>query len=184
MVEMKEVSEILAFATHKSLILLDEVGRGTSTFDGLSIAWALVEYLANQLKAKTLFATHYHELTVLEDEFDSVYNLTISTEKRQGQMVFLRKIVPGFTNHSYGIEVARLAGVKDEITSRASVILKQLEDENFEVGKSIETSHVTNQMPAEVEKVMEQIKNIDINDMTPLESMKFLYHLQSILDED
>lgn len=184
MVEMKEVSHILEFATRKSLILLDEVGRGTSTFDGLSIAWALVEYLANQLRAKTLFATHYHELTVLEDEFDSVYNLTISTEKRDGQMVFLRKIVPGFTNHSYGIEVARLAGVKEEITSRASVILKQLEDENFEVGKSIETSQVENQIPFEVEKVIDQIKNVDINDMTPIESMKFLYHLQSLLDED
>ncbi len=128
MVEMNEVSNIIREATPRSLIILDEVGRGgTSTYDGLSIAWAVVEYIATKIKAKTLFATHYHELTQLADNFKEIKNMTISAEEEGDDIVFLRKIIEGSTNKSYGIQVAQLAGIDKTIINRANEILSIIE---------------------------------------------------------
>ena len=131
MVEMSEVSNILRNATENSLLILDEIGRGTSTFDGLSIAWAVVEYLAREIKAKTLFATHYHELSVLEGKLENVKNYCIAVSKEQGEIQFLRKIMPGGADESYGIDVAKLAGVPEGVLSRAREISAFLSDNDF-----------------------------------------------------
>jgi DNA mismatch repair protein MutS len=127
MVEMNEVASILNKATKNSLIILDEVGRGTSTYDGLSIAWAVVEYVCSEIKANTLFATHYHELSELEGKLEGVKNYKILVKEYNGDIIFLRKIQEGSANKSFGIEVAQLAGVKKEVTERAKAILKKLE---------------------------------------------------------
>ena len=124
MVEMKEVSNILKHAKPNSLVILDEVGRGTSTFDGLSIAWAISEYIIKKIKSRTLFATHYHELTDLSNIYDEVENLTIAVDKQGEDIVFLRKIINGFSSKSYGIEVAKLAGINEPIVERAKEILE------------------------------------------------------------
>ncbi len=141
MVEMNEVSNIVKSATSNSLIILDEVGRGTSTYDGLSIAWALIEYIAENIKAKTLFATHYHELTDLEARYDNIKNLTIMAEEKGEDVIFLRKIVRGSTNKSYGIQVARLAGIDRKIITRANEILYSIEKSN---NLNINTGEITN----------------------------------------
>ena len=129
MVEMSEVAEILAHATARSLLILDEIGRGTSTFDGMAIARAVVEYVTDRkrLGAKTLFATHYHELTDIEREIGGVKNYNIAVKKRGGDIVFLRKIVPGAADDSYGVEVAKLAGLPERVVSRARQLLRDLE---------------------------------------------------------
>jgi DNA mismatch repair protein MutS len=129
MVEMWEVSNILKNATNKSLVLLDEVGRGTSTYDGLSIAWSVIEYICTnkKIKCKTLFATHYHELTKLEGTIPGVKNYSVSVNELNGEVVFLRKIIPGGADQSYGIEVAKLAGLPNSVIDRAKEILKKLE---------------------------------------------------------
>ena len=129
MVEMSEVANILRNATKNSLLILDEIGRGTSTFDGLSIAWAVVEYISNSklLGAKTLFATHYHELTELEGKIDSVHNYCIAVKEQGDDIVFLRKIVKGGADKSYGVQVAKLAGVPDAVINRAKEIARELE---------------------------------------------------------
>ena len=128
MVEMSEVANILRNATKNSLLILDEIGRGTSTFDGLSIAWAVVEYISNSklLGAKTLFATHYHELTELEGKIDSVHNYCIAVKEQGDDIVFLRKIVKGGADKSYGVQVAKLAGVPDAVINRAKEIAREL----------------------------------------------------------
>ena len=130
MVEMNEVASIIKNATSKSLLILDEIGRGTSTFDGLSIAWSVVEYIADKKKigARTLFATHYHELTELEEKLEGVKNYCIVAKKREDDVVFLRKIVRGGADESYGVEVAKLAGIPDDVIKRAKTILKALEE--------------------------------------------------------
>jgi DNA mismatch repair protein MutS len=132
MVEMWEVSNILKNATNKSLVLLDEVGRGTSTYDGLSIAWSVIEYICknSNIRSKTLFATHYHELTKLEGMIDGVKNYSVAVKKIENEIVFLRKIVPGGADESYGIEVAKLAGLPKEVINRANEILASLENLN------------------------------------------------------
>ncbi len=129
MVEMMEVASILKEATKNSLVILDEIGRGTSTYDGLSIAWAVAEYIADKEKcgAKTLFATHYHELTELENKLDGVKNYSIAVKEKGEDIIFLRKIVEGGTDESYGVHVARLAGVQQNVTKRANEILRSLE---------------------------------------------------------
>ena len=127
MVEMSETANILNNATRKSLIILDEIGRGTSTFDGLSLAWSIVEYLHNQIGAKTLFATHYHELTELAGRLSRTRNFNVAVREWNEQIIFLRKILPGGTDKSYGLQVARLAGVPTEVLSRAKEILSNLE---------------------------------------------------------
>jgi len=128
MVEMSETANILNHANARSLIILDEIGRGTSTFDGLSLAWSIVEHLHNQVGAKTLFATHYHELTELAARLPRLRNFNVAVREWHDQIIFLRKIVEGGTDKSYGIQVARLAGVPKEVIERAKVILRNLED--------------------------------------------------------
>lgn len=165
MVEMIEVANILHYATNNSLIILDEVGRGTSTFDGLSIAWAVVEYLSKHLNAKTLFATHYHELMQLEGLYDGVKNFCISIKEIGGQLVFMRKIMRGSATRSYGIEVASLAGLPKEIISRAKELIKEFE-----------TQKVNNDVQKESE-VLDNLRSIDPNTLTPLTAFDTLIRL-------
>ena len=160
-------------------MILDEVGRGTSTYDGLSIAWAIVEYIANRIGAKTLFATHYHELVALEEKFDCIKNLTIEVEKTNDDIIFLRKIIRGFTNNSYGIEVAKLAGINNEIINMASSILKTLEDKeqgNFKEKMNSISKDNYEQIPiaSENNKYIEKISKIDINSVSPIDALNLL----------
>jgi DNA mismatch repair protein MutS len=141
MVEMSETANILNNATPRSLIVLDEIGRGTSTFDGLSLAWSIVEHLHNQVGAKTLFATHYHELTELAGRLPRLKNFNVAVREWNDQIVFLRKIVEGGTDKSYGIQVARLAGVPKEVVERAKVILGNLEESELTPEGNVRQSH-------------------------------------------
>jgi len=180
MVEMNEVSNILRFATTKSLIVLDEVGRGTSTFDGLSIAWAVVEYIANDLKAKTLFATHYHELTQLEEKLKGVKNYTITAEEQGDDIIFLRKIVKGSTNQSFGIQVARLAGIRKEVIQRASDVLATIEgSHNINMDQPVQKKDQKQMNLIDYRKdfYIDRIRNIDINGLTPMEALNTLNNL-------
>ena len=200
MVEMNEVANILRNATSKSLLILDEIGRGTSTFDGLSIAWAVVEHISNPklLGAKTLFATHYHELTELEGKLDSVNNYCIAVKEKGDDIVFLRKIVKGGADKSYGIQVAKLAGLPDSVIERAKEIVEQLlANDITETVKniSVETGskkHSRKQHLDEVDMtqislfdtvkdddIIEELKNIDIGNLTPLDALNKLYQLQN-----
>lgn len=187
MVEMNEVSNILAHATKDSLIIFDEIGRGTSTFDGLSIAWAVAEHVADKkrLGAKTLFATHYRELTELEDRMDGVKNYNIAVKKRGDDITFLRKIVRGGADGSYGIEVAALAGVPKDVLSRAKHILKELEQKDI---NHVQHAHPegAEAEPAAVQvglantfalKIVEELKNLDVTTLTPIEALNRLYAL-------
>ena len=171
MVEMWEVSNILKNATSDSLVLLDEVGRGTSTYDGLSIAWSVIEYISNkeELKCNTLFATHYHELTKLEGIIEGVKNYSVAVKETNEQVVFLRKIVEGGADQSYGIEVAKLAGLPKEVINRAKVILAKLEkDKSFEIDKLFEVElkeeAVENEEQAKEEVAVEAIESNDVFD--------------------
>lgn len=179
MVEMNEVSNILKAATSNSLIILDEVGRGTSTYDGLSIAWAVVEYIATSLKAKTLFATHYHELTQLQEKFKGIINLTIIAEERGDDIVFLRKIVEGSTNRSYGIQVARLAGINKVITDRANEILSLIEGSHeININKTPkDNSKQLNLLDYKKDYYVDRIRNIEIHTITPIEALNILNSL-------
>ncbi len=199
MVEMNEVANILRNATSKSLLILDEIGRGTSTFDGLSIAWAVVEHISNPklLGAKTLFATHYHELTELEGKLDSVNNYCIAVKEKGDDIVFLRKIVKGGADKSYGIQVAKLAGLPDSVVERAKELVEQLSANDItETVKSISvdtgTRHHKKQHLDEVDMtqislfdtvkdddIIDELKNIDIGNMTPLDALNKLYQLQN-----
>ncbi len=180
MVEMTEVAGILNSATANSLLVLDEVGRGTSTFDGLSIAWAVVEYISKHIKAKTMFATHYHELTELEGTLDGVRNYHVAVRETREGIVFLRKIQPGGANKSFGIEVAALAGIPKPVLSRAKAILKQVEeaDINNPRSKSAQISFRLDDPEPEIteqrSEIEEEIKELDINQMTPMEALTLL----------
>ena len=193
MVEMNEVANILRNATSKSLLILDEIGRGTSTFDGLSIAWAVIEHISNRklLGAKTLFATHYHELTAMEGLVDGVRNYSVAVKKRGDDITFLRRIVRGGADQSFGIEVAKLAGVPDKVVRRAKVILKELEQNSvpieFKAEEAIEeepeeeiqynfTANGTNE-------ILEILKTVDINTLTPIEAMQTLDNLRKKAQE-
>ncbi|WP_416176421.1 DNA mismatch repair protein MutS [Clostridium sp.] len=199
MVEMWEVSNILKNATNKSLVLLDEVGRGTSTYDGLSIAWSVIEYICTnkKIKCKTLFATHYHELTKLEGTIPGVKNYSVSVNELNGEVVFLRKIIPGGADQSYGIEVAKLAGLPNSVIDRAKEILKKLEmkktgiDVNtiFNSDNNKNTVNNTNEKKrndsaiqmdiTDIEKqnILKEISNINILNMTPMEGFNKLYDI-------
>ena len=204
MVEMSEVSNILRNATENSLLILDEIGRGTSTFDGLSIAWAVVEYLAKEIKAKTLFATHYHELSVLEGKLENVKNYCIAVSKEQGEIQFLRKIMPGGADESYGIDVAKLAGVPAPVLDRAREIsaflnekdlsLQHLDfeealEENFEEDfpenplKAGETrrKNSASELSKEEKEVLDCIRNDSFESMSPLEAINLLFSLKEKL---
>lgn len=203
MVEMTEVANILRNATSKSLLILDEIGRGTSTFDGLSIAWAVVEYISDPrlLGAKTLFATHYHELTELEGKIDNVNNYCIAVKEKGDDIVFLRKIVKGGADKSYGIQVAKLAGVPDIVINRAKEIVEELSDEDI----TIRVSEIAGKDPEPKKKkktqkydevdiaqfslfdtvkdddVLEELKNIDVGNLTPIDALNTIYRLQNKL---
>lgn len=172
MVEMTEVANILRNATGNSLLILDEVGRGTSTFDGLSIAWAVIEYLTEKIRAKTLFATHYHELTELEGKLDGVKNYKINVREIGGSIVFLRKIVRGGASRSFGVEVAALAGVPEEVTSRAKRILKTLEKNDI-AGHPVP---VDGEEETETEKpsILKELMELDVNSLTPMQAIALL----------
>ena len=182
MVEMNEVADILKNATSKSLIIFDEIGRGTSTFDGMSIARAVLEFAADKrrLGAKTLFATHYHELTELEESVDGVRNYNIAVKKRGDDITFLRRIVPGCADGSYGIEVAKLAGVPNSVVERAKVVLNELETEGVQrivtVSRNEEESQISFGSSAATE-IVEKLKKLDVNTLTPIEAMTVLYEL-------
>ena len=187
MVEMAEVASILKYATSKSLLILDEIGRGTSTYDGMSIARAVLEYAANpkKLGAKTLFATHYHELSSMEDKLPNVKNYNIAVKKRGDQMIFLRKIVPGSTDDSYGIEVAKLAGLPAAVITRARQILDELES-----GEGLTAPTVTVREPEDQlsmldlrsQQVCDALERISVETLTPIEAMNELYKLKRMLN--
>lgn len=181
MVEMTEVAEILRLATARSLILFDEVGRGTSTYDGLSIAWSIIEYIYKEVRAKTLFATHYFELTELENRYDGILNVTVATEEVDDEIRFLRKIIVGQSNYSFGIDVAKLAGVKEEVIERARNVLDHLESDGR--GKAVESVRndvvVADKGP---DPLREKIRSIDINQTTPLEALMLLESLKEDAD--
>ena len=203
MVEMMEVATILKEATNESLVILDEIGRGTSTYDGLSIAWAVAEYIADTEKcgAKTLFATHYHELTELEDKIDGVKNYSIAVKEKGEDIIFLRKIVNGGTDESYGVHVARLAGVPQIVTSKANEILQNLERKNVlnnkitianveESSKNVAATanNVYKQVPENIDinnykiaEVAHEIDKIDFNQITPLEALNTLVKIKEKL---
>lgn len=187
MVEMKEMSYILSHASEKSLLVLDEIGRGTSTYDGMSIAWAIIEYIAANIRAKTLFATHYHELTALAEQDHSIQNMTVLVQENQKEVVFLRKLVPGQTDKSYGIEVAKMANFPDAIIHRAQEVLNTLEEEkskHFEiqpVAEQLELFHPNTLNPAA--QVIDKLREIDVNQLTPLEAMNTLALLQKEIEE-
>ena len=186
MVEMNEVANIVKNATSKSLLILDEIGRGTSTFDGMSIARAVLEYCAvkKKLGAKTLFATHYHELSVMEQLLDGVKNYSIAVKKRGDDITFLRRIVPGGADDSYGIEVAKLAGVPNTIINRAKEILADLESGKAET--IIEKVNVNEDtqlslMGVASSPVIDKLKSVDLNTLTPIEAMNLLYELKNMI---
>ena len=202
MVEMNEVANILRNATSKSLLVLDEIGRGTSTFDGLSIAWAVIEHISNRkiLGAKTLFATHYHELTELEGKMNNVNNYCIAVKEKGDDIVFLRKIVKGGADKSYGIQVARLAGVPDMVIDRAKEIVEQLSDNDItQKVQSIAIQHKTEKKSAvkkyddvDLEQisfldtvsdadVLKELMEVDVTNLTPLDALNTLYRLQNKL---
>ena len=186
MVEMNEVANIVKNATSKSLLILDEIGRGTSTFDGMSIARAVLEYCADKKKlgAKTLFATHYHELSVMEQLLDGVKNYSIAVKKRGDDITFLRRIVPGGADDSYGIEVAKLAGVPNTIINRAKEILADLESGKAET--IIEKVNVNEDtqlslMGVASSPVIDKLNSVDLNTLTPIEAMNLLYELKNMI---
>lgn len=186
MVEMSEVADILRFATKNSLLILDEIGRGTSTYDGMSIARAVLEYAADKRKigARTLFATHYHELTVLEDLVEGVKNYNIAVKKRGDDITFLRKIVSGGADESFGIEVAKLAGVPNAVIKRAKAVLKDLESnmpkiEVREVEKEEETQ--ISMLDIGSNQVADRLRTMQVETMTPIEAMNALYELKKLL---
>ena len=203
MVEMTEVANILRNATSKSLLILDEIGRGTSTFDGLSIAWAVVEYISDSrlLGAKTLFATHYHELTELEGKISNVNNYCIAVKEKGDDIVFLRKIVKGGADKSYGIQVAKLAGVPDLVIERAKEIVEELSDEDVTAKVSeiavrernekkkpkakkydeVDIAQMSLFDTVKDDDVLEELKNLDVGNMTPIDALNTIYRLQNKL---
>ena len=184
MVEMNEVANILNNATERSLLILDEIGRGTSTYDGLSIAWSVLEYIAKKIKARTLFATHYHELTELEGRVEGVVNRSVSVQENGEEVIFLRKIVDGGTDKSYGIHVASLAGVPKTVVKRANKILERLNEKQGEVKGISDIPDAPE--PVENEKlnaIVEECEKIDINNITPMEAMQTLARLKEELLE-
>ena len=184
MVEMNEVADILKNATPRSLLILDEIGRGTSTFDGMAIAKAVLEYAvdAKKLGAKTLFATHYHELTSMDQEIPEIRNFNIAVKKRQGEMIFLRKIVPGAADDSYGVEVAKLAGLPDKLIARARAVLKELESgaPKAPVVRK-EASDQVSLMDLQADEIREKLAAVNVETLTPIEAMNVLYQLKQML---
>ena len=199
MVEMNEVANILRNATKNSLIILDEIGRGTSTFDGLSIAWAVVEHISNIkiLGAKTLFATHYHELTELEGSLSGVNNYCVSVKERGDNITFLRKIVRGGADKSYGIQVAKLAGIPENVIKRAKELLEELSgadiannaryiaaDKSYKPvprQSELEASQLSIFDTVKDDEIISEIREINLSSMTPIDALNTLYRLQNTI---
>ena len=187
MVEMAEMASILKYATAKSLLILDEIGRGTSTYDGMAIARAVLEYAANpkQLGAKTLFATHYHELSVIEDQLPGIKNYNIAVKKRGDKMIFLRKIVPGATDDSFGVEVAKLAGLPGAVINRAREILQELETQGKpqpKVVREVPEDDQISMLDLRSQQVCSALASISVETLTPIEAMNELYKLKKMLE--
>ena len=192
MVEMTEAANILNTVTDRSLVLFDELGRGTSTYDGISIAWAIVEYLHEHVTARTLFATHYHELNEMMQHFKRIRNYNVSVMEDGHKVIFLRKLVEGGSEHSFGIHVAEIAGMPKTVTQRAKIILRQLEQDNSGVGtdaalKQIAAQPVQQQMSffqlddPILTQIRDTLLNLDINNLTPLEALNKLNEIKGIL---
>jgi DNA mismatch repair protein MutS len=195
MVEMNEAASILNNITERSLVLFDELGRGTSTYDGISIAWAIVEYIHENPKthARTLFATHYHELNEMENLFSRVKNFNVSVREVNGKVIFMRKLMPGGSEHSFGIHVAKIAGMNPAVVKRAEQVLKDLERNNS--GESVSKPDTTaiQAAPAGSQlsffqlddpvlcQVRDEILNIDVNNLTPLEALNKLNEIKKIV---
>ena len=194
MVEMNEAASILNNLSNRSLILFDELGRGTSTYDGISIAWAIVEYIHehSSCKAKTLFATHYHELNEMEKSFHRIKNYNVSVKEVDKKIIFLRKLVKGGSEHSFGIHVAKMAGMPQSIVKRSEQILKDLESENRQTGvakpigeiaehrEGMQLSFFQLDDPV-LEQIRDEIKNLDINNLTPVEALNKLNDIKRII---
>ncbi|HOK95994.1 MAG TPA: DNA mismatch repair protein MutS, partial [Anaerohalosphaeraceae bacterium] len=183
MVEMTETANILNNATDRSLVILDEVGRGTSTYDGLALAWAITEHLANVIKCRTLFATHYHELTELGQLLANVKNLNVAVREWAGEVVFLHKIIPGGTDKSYGIHVAKLAGIPKSILTRSSEILKELENTFAKeaAGEHLSKNKTADEQLLFVQKhksVLDKLAGLNVNKLTPIEAINLLAEIQ------
>ena len=196
MVEMTEAANILNNVTPRSLVLFDELGRGTSTYDGISIAWAIVEYLHEQPRAaaRTLFATHYHELNEMEKNFTRIKNYNVSVKEMNGKVIFLRRLERGGSEHSFGIHVAQIAGMPKSIINRANTILKQLEADNSGVGAAGKAAVENISAPAEGSQlsffqlddpvlcqVRDEILGLDINNLTPMEALNKLNDIKTIV---
>jgi DNA mismatch repair protein MutS len=191
LVEMHEAANIINTATERSLILLDEIGRGTSTFDGISIAWSLTEYLHERIGAKTLFATHYHELNELADIFPRIKNYKVDVREYGDKVIFLHKVTPGFADHSYGIQVAQMAGLPEEVTERAKQVLKNLETSELVVRTKEKKEVAREKRSGDIQLTMFEIKDdklrqellaLDIEHMTPLEAMQALAVLKKKIE--
>jgi DNA mismatch repair protein MutS len=186
MVEMAEVASILKYATARSLLILDEIGRGTSTYDGMAIARAVLEYAASprQLGAKTLFATHYHELSAIENELSNVKNYNIAVKKRGDKMIFLRKIVPGATDDSFGVEVAKLAGLPTSVVTRARQILAELESQDPHRPVPVQPAQEDqiSMLDMTAQQVCAALATISVETLTPIEAMNELYKLKKMLE--
>jgi DNA mismatch repair protein MutS len=184
MVEMQEAGYILNHATDKSLVILDELGRGTSTYDGLSLAWSITEYLHDILKSKTLFATHYHELIEIADELPRAKNYSVAVSENEDGVVFLHKVLEGGINKSYGIEVAKLAGLPNPLVLRAKDILAKLEQHAWEKDSAAKQPSLP-LMPVSKPKehpLVQRLKNTDPNKLTPLQALQILSELKEEID--
>ncbi|MBF0845481.1 DNA mismatch repair protein MutS, partial [Streptococcus danieliae] len=185
MVEMMEANQAVQHASPQSLILFDELGRGTATYDGMALAQALIEYIHDKVGAKTFFATHYHELTDLENHLSGLANVHVATLEEGGTVTFLHKIEPGPADQSYGIHVAKIAGLPRELLARAQVILESLE--NQDVGPQtgqLDLFQVPEAPPVQSHPLLEQIKTVNLSQMTPLEALLFLDQAQKDLQRD
>jgi DNA mismatch repair protein MutS len=199
MVEMNEAASILNNLSERSLVLFDELGRGTSTYDGISIAWAIVEYIHEQRgHAKTLFATHYHELNEMEESFQRIRNYNVSVREANGKVIFMRKLVRGGSEHSFGIHVAKLAGMPSSIIQRANQILKDLETDHSQspiangqetIGSGKATVSAPSGMQLSffqlddpvLEQIRDEVKNLDINNLTPLDALNKLSEIKKLV---
>jgi DNA mismatch repair protein MutS len=190
MVEMTETAAILNTATAKSFLVLDEIGRGTATYDGLALAWAVVEHIHEHIGAKTLFATHYHELTELAGRLDGVVNLHVTVKESGGQVIFLRRVEPGSADRSYGIEVARLAGLPAGVIDRARQVLELHEKSEHEVTEVLTPSKGRAAQPMQIRlfepvnhEIAERIRNLALDELRPIDALNLLAELKKELNQ-
>lgn len=187
MVEMVETAAILNQATERSLVILDEIGRGTATFDGLSIAWATIEHLHDQNRSRSLFATHFHELTALTQRLPRLHNATVAVKEWKGDVAFLHRIVPGAADRSYGVQVAKLAGLPRTVVARAREVLKQLEaaERRSPAAALIDDLPLFRTGPAEEpagDALREELERLDLDALSPREALEMLYRLKSVAE--